>query len=106
MMFENLLNVETRTQRLCRIASLVAFVIWSVAFVVVTFLRPTSNRWLAIVAPLSWVFAVDMIVNRVWYSKTFTTPVKRSPAFWVAMAILLVAWSAVAIFIALLPPAK
>jgi len=105
-MFANLLNVETRTQRLCRIASLVAFVIWSVGFVVVAFLRPTSNRWLAMFAPLAWVFAVDGIVNRVWYSRTFTTPVKHSPAFWVAMAILVAAWRVGAIFIAALPPAK
>jgi hypothetical protein len=98
----NLLDVETRTQRLCRIASLLASAIWGVGFIVVVLVRPTSGRWLALFAPLAWVFAVDQIVNRAWYSRTFTRPVKRSPAFWVAMGILVAAWGVMAVVVAAL----
>jgi hypothetical protein len=101
-MFADLLNVETRTQRLCRIASLLAFVIWCVGFIAIAFLRPISGRWLAMFAPLALVLAVDQIVNRVWYSRTFTTPVKHSPAFWVAMGILVAAWGVLAAIFAAL----
>jgi hypothetical protein len=84
----------------------VASAVWFVGFIVIVLLRPASGRFLALFAPLALVFAVDLIVNRVWHSRTFTTPVKHSPAFYVAMGILVAAWAVGAVFVAALPPAK
>lgn len=95
----NLLSVDTHVQRTCRIAALVAFLIWCVLFFAIVsvswfFDKTSTSRWLGLFSPLMFVFAADQIVNRAWYSRTWSTPVQRTPEFWVAMGSL---WAALGI---------
>ena len=89
----NLLKVDTRVQRSWRIAALAAFSVWCCMFFAMVFVswflkKEPGLRWFGLFSPLMFVFAIDQIVNRTWYSNTWTKPVKHSPAFWAASGVL------------------